>query len=60
MKLGIAMAAKRPMIATTIMISTNVKPALRDVFLFILLFYFSALRRERHSRRVIIISFVVH
>src|SRR5271169_2370664 len=31
-KFGIAMAARRPMMATTIMISTNVKPALR-VFL---------------------------
>ena len=38
-KLGIAIAAKRPMMATTIMISTSVKPALRDVFIFILLFF---------------------
>ena len=37
-KLGIAMAAKRPIMATTIMISTRVKPALRDALIFILLF----------------------
>src|SRR6266849_3092471 len=36
MKLGMAIAAKRPMMATTIMISTNVKPLLRDVLIFIL------------------------
>jgi len=30
-KLGMAIAAKRPMMATTIMISTSVKPALRTV-----------------------------
>src|SRR6266404_4163498 len=35
-KLGMAMAASNPMMATTIMISTNVKPALRDVLTFIL------------------------
>src|SRR5262245_15419233 len=55
-KLGIAIAANRPIIATTIMISTNVKPDLRDVFLFILYFVFSLLRREQDSRRVSIIS----
>ena len=38
-KLGIAIAAKRPIMATTIMISTRVKPALREVFIFILLFF---------------------
>src|SRR6266571_9342643 len=36
MKLGIAIAARRPMMATTIMISTNVKPDLREVLMFIL------------------------
>src|SRR5579884_1938578 len=39
MKLGIAIAANRPMMATTIMISTSVKPALRVglvVFMFCL------------------------
>src|SRR6516225_3566042 len=35
-KLGIAIAARRPMMATTIMISTSVKPDLRDVLFFIL------------------------
>src|ERR1700744_3788551 len=43
MKFGIAIAAKRPMIATTIMISTSVKPALREDWIFILRF----LRREQ-------------
>src|SRR6266516_2018330 len=37
-KLGIAIAAKRPIMATTIMISTNVNPPFRDVPLFILAF----------------------
>src|SRR5580765_8489717 len=46
-KLGIAIAARRPIIATTIMISTSVKPDLRDVLFFILnLFFFLCLRRE--------------
>src|SRR5258708_33873677 len=52
MKFGIAMAASRPMIATTIMISTSVKPALRDVFIFILTLLHYA-RRERSNWRVI-------
>src|SRR5258708_8160520 len=52
MKFGIAMAASRPMIATTIMISTSVKPALRDVFIFILTLLYYA-RRERSNWRVI-------
>lgn len=34
-KFGIAIAANRPMIATTIMISTRVKPDLREVLIFI-------------------------
>src|SRR5581483_651931 len=34
-KLGIAIAANRPMMATTIMISTSVNPCLREVFAFI-------------------------
>jgi len=38
-KLGIAIAAKRPIMATTIMISTSVKPALREVLIFMLLFF---------------------
>jgi hypothetical protein len=40
-KFGIAMAANRPMMATTIMISTSVKPALREVLIFIVTFYLS-------------------
>src|ERR1017187_1203987 len=39
-KLGIAIAARRPMMATTIMISTRVKPALREVLFFILAYVF--------------------
>src|SRR5882762_37053 len=38
MKLGIAIAANRPIMATTIMISTRVKPLLRDVLVFIFFF----------------------
>src|SRR5579862_9608213 len=41
MKLGMAIAANRPMMATTIMISTNVKPDLREVLMFILCFCLS-------------------
>src|SRR5881394_269592 len=37
-KFGIAIAAKRPIMATTIMISTSVKPAFRWVLLFIYCF----------------------
>src|SRR2546425_10129753 len=58
MKLGIAMAANRPIMATTIMISTNVKPPLRDVLVFI--FCLSLLRREHSNKRVIIITDSVH
>src|SRR6266852_470507 len=52
MKLGIAIAASKPMMATTIMISTSVKPDLRIVLAFILAFLpFFMLRREvRHGR----------
>src|ERR1035437_5466169 len=39
-KLGIAIAARRPMMATTIMISTSVKPDLREVLFFILAYVF--------------------
>ena len=60
-KLGIAMAAKRPIMATTIMISTKVKPALRDALIFILQFVtFCFLRGERYNRRVTIIALFVH
>src|SRR6516164_7283764 len=43
-KFGIAIAAKRPMMATTIMISTNVKPALRLFLVCFILFSFSISR----------------
>src|SRR5258706_16151425 len=39
-KFGIAIAARRPMMATTIMISTSVKPALRMFFIVFILFFF--------------------
>src|SRR5260370_2680196 len=55
-KLGIAIAARRPMMATTIMISTSVKPDLRVVLIFILMITslaFQFARRERGSRRVV-------
>ena len=39
MKLGMAIAANRPIMATTIMISTNVKPDVRVVLCFILFFF---------------------
>src|SRR6267378_4059373 len=38
MKLGMAIAANSPIMATTIMISTNVNPDLRDDLIFILSF----------------------
>jgi hypothetical protein len=41
-KLGIAIAARRPIIATTIMISTSVKPDFRDLLVFILLVFLNA------------------
>src|SRR5690349_24594266 len=41
-KLGIAIAANKPMMATTIMISTSVKPERRIVVIFILLLPFSS------------------
>src|SRR5881397_3440766 len=52
MKLGMAIAAKRPIMATTIIISTNVKPDLREVLIFILCFVFLFWRRERSNRLV--------
>src|SRR5258708_2619725 len=55
-KLGIAIAARRPMMATTIMISTSVKPDLRVVLLCILIMSsltFQFAWRERGSRRVV-------
>ena len=46
-KLGIAIAARRPMMATTIMISTSVKPAFLLVLVF-MLFCLSDSWRERN------------
>src|SRR5664279_5007771 len=43
-KFGIAMAARRPMMATTIMISTRVKPALRRFLVCFIVFAFSLFR----------------
>ena len=45
-KLGMAMAANRPMMATTIMISIRVKPALREEVFFIRFNLVFLLRRE--------------
>src|ERR1700677_400567 len=57
-KLGIAMAASKPMMATTIMISTSVKPDLRFVLsVFICIFYNVA---EQSGRRVIYDNIFVH
>jgi hypothetical protein len=50
------------MMATTIMISTNVKPALREVlvvFIVLIVFLF-LMRRERNNRRVTMITIFVH
>src|SRR5882724_3778415 len=58
MKLGMAIAASRPIMATTIIISTSVKPLLRDVLIFI--FVFLWLRREHSNKLIIIITFSVH
>src|SRR5216117_2234088 len=61
-KLGIAIAARRPMMATTIMISTSVKPALRELSIFICFSNFLRyyLRCEHSNRRVSIITVGVH
>src|SRR6516162_4779734 len=55
-KLGIAIAAKRPMMATTIIISTSVKPALLILLILILAIFAFLLRRELSNRLVIIIT----
>src|SRR5436190_10468 len=51
-KLGTAIEARRPTMATTIMISTRVKPALREIWHFITNFPLFDLRRERCNRRI--------
>src|ERR1700719_3724317 len=53
-KLGMAIAANRPIMATTIMISTSVKPDLRVFLIFIRLLFL--LRRERSNGRVNLLS----
>src|SRR5262249_15896929 len=53
-KLGIAMAARRPMMATTIMISTSVKPAFRWLLIFITVSTFLS-RRELGRKAVYVI-----
>src|SRR5581483_6366761 len=50
MKLGIAMAASRPIMATTIIISTSVKPA-RDLLSFITTVTFLFMQFEQGNRR---------
>src|SRR5476651_1580843 len=55
-KLGIAIAANRPMMATTIMISTSVKPALRRFFIVFIFFLSVYVRCEQHNRRVMMIT----
>jgi hypothetical protein len=60
MKLGMAIAANRPMMATTIIISTKVKPAMHEALLgFMFPLFDLALRRERYNRRVIRIMITI-
>src|SRR5579872_3380053 len=55
-KLGMAMAASRPMMATTIMISTRVKPDLREELIFIALsMLLNCVRRERDNGPVVML-----
>src|SRR5580658_2316227 len=58
-KLGMAMAASKPIMATTIIISTRVKPALRDCFICFMFQLSLSLwqRSERRDRRVMMITF---
>ncbi len=60
MKFGIAIAAKRPMMATTIMISTNVNPDLRFVFVCIALTFFSTCGVNETTGGLLFITKVVH
>src|SRR4051812_25798620 len=57
-KLGIAMAASKPMMATTIMISTSVNPCLFDLLLFISTLTF-LLRGLNTAIGVLLFSFTV-
>src|ERR1700677_4496672 len=56
-KLGIAIAASKPIMATTIMISTRVKPAFGDCFIFFMFQLSICQRSEHRNRRVIIMTF---
>jgi hypothetical protein len=53
MKLGIAMAANKPMMATTIMISTKVKPALRTFLIVFILLFLSVTERHEQCDRLV-------
>ncbi len=55
-QLGMAMAARKPIRATTIMISTKVKPSRVEVLVFIPTISLSVARRELNNRRVNIIT----
>src|ERR1700761_2383464 len=57
-KLGIAIAASKPIMATTIMISTSVKPALRDCFILFMFLLVSSERSEHVTGGFIIMTFV--
>ena len=59
-KLGIAIAASKPMMATTIMISTSVNPFLLDVLFFILTLPFCFCGVNRATSGFIISTAVVH
>ena len=54
-KLGIAIEANRPIMATTIMISTSVKPPWRAVLFFITC-VFLLLRREPSNQRLLLVQ----
>src|ERR1039458_4136422 len=57
-KLGMAMAASSPMMATTIMISTKVKPALREGFFILALsFFFCGVNEQQAGYLLFRISF---
>src|SRR5262245_45123218 len=59
-KLGIAMAASKPMMATTIMISTKVKPELDALRIFIQWCLPFCARRGRRPRAGYIVRLFVH
>jgi len=53
MKLGIAIAASKPMMATTIMISTSVKPVLLETLMLMQLFLSLTFRDRKTIIRMI-------